>query len=325
MKLQHHFPLPIPQIRARNPYEIFRLQKILDGVEGTKNPSLKVISAIGEGTFSTVYLAYPKHPKEEDATPQRSAVKHIIPTSSPDRILTEVDCLRQAGGRHNVIPLLFCYRIGGDVVLVMPYIRPTKFSELVKVIDLWEMINYIQNLLVAMAHIHKLNIIHRDIKPANFLYDRERQQFGLVDFGLAQQVGEPAPKKASEIFTSRKRLGSSELAAECSPEKQSRQRDPLSNKTNTPESLRQQKEKGRSEHRQRSGATRGTSSEKTPDKSTLKSREPPLAEHYNARGSLKKSPVGSLMDRKYELNPTETAARKKAAMDKQKAVVTPRF
>lgn len=34
------------------------------------------------------------------------------------------------------------------------------------------------------------NIIHRDIKPSNFLYNRDRNEYMLVDFGLAQYVYE---------------------------------------------------------------------------------------------------------------------------------------
>ena len=38
------------------------------------------------------------------------AIKHLVPTSCPDRVLTEVECLRRAGGEANVLPLLFVHR-----------------------------------------------------------------------------------------------------------------------------------------------------------------------------------------------------------------------
>ena len=92
----------------------------------------------------------------------------------------EVDCLRLSGCCSpevtNVLPLLFCHRIKGDVVLAMPYVKPCKFGDLVHVIHLEEARNYMRNLLKALVHIHSLGIIHRDIKPANFLYDRRRQE-----------------------------------------------------------------------------------------------------------------------------------------------------
>lgn len=165
-------------------------------------------SAIGEGTFSTVYLGKPKNSAGGEASASKAdgevALKHLIPTSSPERVLMEVDCLRIAQGRHNVMPLLFCHRVGGDVILGMPVIRPAKFGELIRVVAMKEMLTYMKRLLEALAHIHKLKILHRDIKPANFLYNRQHQQFGLVDFGLAQQMGQATPEK-KEQFTSRKR------------------------------------------------------------------------------------------------------------------------
>ena len=42
---------------------------------------------------------------------ERIAVKHLVPTTSPERIWMELDCLRVANGKENVIPLLFGHRL----------------------------------------------------------------------------------------------------------------------------------------------------------------------------------------------------------------------
>ena len=73
----------------------------------------------------------------------------------------EVDCLRMAGGKANVLPLLFVRRCLGDVILAMPYVETSKFSEVIKTMDFVEMKLYMKNLLLALAHIHSLGIIHR--------------------------------------------------------------------------------------------------------------------------------------------------------------------
>jgi len=148
------------------------------------SPKFSLCEQIGEGTFSTVYLA-------EDAKKKTQlALKHLVPTSKPARIMMEANCMKAARGHPNVVQLLGVWRVQGDVILAMPYLSHCKFIDLVAKIELEEVKLYIANLLAALAHIHKLGIIHRDIKPSNFLYDRQRKKFSLVDFGLAQWESE---------------------------------------------------------------------------------------------------------------------------------------
>jgi len=155
-----------------------RIVKVFKGLPFSHNFELE--QRIGEGTFSTVYLA---SRRDKDV---KIALKHLVPTSKPSRIVMETSCMRSAAGHQNVIRLLGMWRVGGDIVLAMPYIKHSKFSDLIFMMDLSEIQDYIGNLLAALEHIHHLGIIHRDIKPSNFLYDRQQRRYALVDFGLAQ-------------------------------------------------------------------------------------------------------------------------------------------
>lgn len=132
--------------------ECQRLQNLLQRLP-SPCPSLQVQKCVGEGTFSKVYLV-----KDGE---KKLAIKHLVPTASPDRILMEVECLKSAEGKHNVLQLLFVHRSLGNVIFAMPYIECSKFSDVIKTLDHVEARLYMRNLLMALAHIHRLGIIHR--------------------------------------------------------------------------------------------------------------------------------------------------------------------
>ena len=163
-----------------------RIQKIFKQLPLVKQFDLR--DRIGEGTFSTVYLAARKN--RDDV---KIALKHLVPTSKPSRILMETNCMQAAAGHPNVIELLSVWRVEADVVLAMPHVAHARFSELIFDMDLEEIRAYVGNLLAALRHIHRLGIIHRDVKPSNFLYNRVQRRYALVDFGLAQLAGEVRP------------------------------------------------------------------------------------------------------------------------------------
>ncbi|XP_039533906.1 cell division cycle 7-related protein kinase isoform X2 [Pimephales promelas] len=143
----------------------------------------RIIDKIGEGTFSTVYLA---EAQMTDGSRRMFALKHLIPTSHPVRIAAELQCLTVAGGTENVIGVTYCFRKEHHVVIVMPYMEHQTFVDIVGSLSFEDVKHYIFHLLKALRHIHKFGIIHRDIKPTNFLFNQQRREYALVDFGLAQ-------------------------------------------------------------------------------------------------------------------------------------------
>ena len=74
----------------------------------------------------------------------------------------------------------------GSLFIVMDLFEHNRFSDIVMDLHYPEIVDYMRNLLIALRHVHRYNIVHRDIKPTNFLYNRKQARYQLVDFGLAQ-------------------------------------------------------------------------------------------------------------------------------------------
>ncbi|XP_037827645.1 cell division cycle 7-related protein kinase-like, partial [Lucilia sericata] len=91
-------------------------------------------------------------------------------------------------GTDNVVGINCCIRCNESVAFIMPYLPHDRFHDFYNKMDVAEVQFYMKNLLIALRHVHRFNVIHRDVKPSNFLYNRRKRQFLLVDFGLAQQV-----------------------------------------------------------------------------------------------------------------------------------------
>ncbi|EDW76601.2 uncharacterized protein Dwil_GK15544 [Drosophila willistoni] len=146
---------------------------------------------IGSGTFSTVLLGTLQRERSLPETQRRRyAIKHHNPTSHPERILRELECMFRIGGVNNVIGINCCIRYNENVAFVMPYMTHDRFHDIYRNMSLQEVKDYIRNLLIALRHVHKFNVIHRDVKPSNILYNRRTGKFLLCDFGLAQRIAE---------------------------------------------------------------------------------------------------------------------------------------
>ncbi|XP_036610514.1 cell division cycle 7-related protein kinase isoform X2 [Trichosurus vulpecula] len=143
----------------------------------------KIEDKIGEGTFSSVYLATAQLKMGPE---EKIALKHLIPTSHPLRIAAELQCLTVAGGQDNVMGVKYCFRKNDHVVIAMPYLEHESFLEILNSLSFQEVREYMFNLFKALRRIHQFGIVHRDVKPSNFLYNRRLKKYALVDFGLAQ-------------------------------------------------------------------------------------------------------------------------------------------
>lgn len=170
----------------------------------------RLLDRIGEGTFSTVYKAEPlskeayylmgdrvySSPDIKNRKSHRShkkhyvALKRIYVTSSPQRILNELNLLFILSGSPYVAPLLDAVRQDDQIIAVLPYYEHIDFREFYRDLPIAGIKSYMSELLEGLKFVHTKRVIHRDIKPTNFLYDPFKKKGVLVDFGLAEPMKE---------------------------------------------------------------------------------------------------------------------------------------
>ena len=178
----------------------------------------RLINRIGEGTFSTVYKAedllyeHYKNDWDMDAKDEKTngrangkprpryvAIKKIYVTSSPLRILNELDLLHDLRDSPNVCPLITSFRHQDQVIAVLPFFQHKDFRDYYRDMTVSDTRIYFHSLFTALKSVHEAGIIHRDIKPTNFLYSPAQQRGVLVDFGLAEREGTDSSHCACEF------------------------------------------------------------------------------------------------------------------------------
>lgn len=135
----------------------------------------------------------PSRNKQVNTRPKKRAryvaIKKIYVTSSPARILNELNLLHDLRDSEDVCPLITAFRHQDQVIAILPYFQHRDFREYFREMTIMEMRFYFKSLFTALAAVHAHEIVHRDIKPTNFLYNPAQRRGVLVDFGLAEREG----------------------------------------------------------------------------------------------------------------------------------------
>jgi len=170
---------------------VLRLPAQLRGQAMNKYEKLEVI---GEGTFGEVFKC--RHKESNELV----AIKKFKEASEEDETakkvtLREVKLLRALKHEH-IVELKEAFRRKGVLYLVFEHMdqsvmdvleaKPNGVDK-----DIVQVLTF--QLLRALEHCHRHNVIHRDIKPENLLVNSSVDSLRLCDFGCARQIKADVP------------------------------------------------------------------------------------------------------------------------------------
>jgi serine/threonine-protein kinase len=140
---------------------------------------------VGSGGMGTVY-------KIEHQISKRIEAMKILPgglSTDPEQVQRfEREIQVQARLHHpNIAALYTAARDGSSIALVMEYVEGESLQRMLEAgpLPIPTALDFIVQVLSALAYAHSCGVIHRDVAPANIIITRDRIA-KLTDFGLAR-------------------------------------------------------------------------------------------------------------------------------------------
>ncbi|XP_053970665.1 3-phosphoinositide-dependent protein kinase 1 isoform X1 [Hylaeus volcanicus] len=177
-------------------------------VSSTTNPALTTINppthkrtpkdfifgkVIGEGSFSTVYLAKDIHTSKEYAI-KVCDKRHIIKEKKAEYVKREKEVLNMlAGAKHSFVRLFCTFQDVERLYFVLSYAKNGELLPYINKVGSFDIECtkfYSAEILRGLEYLHGLGIIHRDLKPENILLD-ENMHVLITDFGSAKILKDP--------------------------------------------------------------------------------------------------------------------------------------
>ncbi|NTX51117.1 serine/threonine-protein kinase [Myxococcus sp. CA039A] len=146
---------------------------------------------LGQGGFGSVYKAT----RHTSAGTFEFALKRLDPSPFNEdvgkarlRFQREVGAIQKLQHR-GIVPYFDAgFDTEGRPFLVMPRIHGSNIRDAAGIEPYWQRVSFITEVLDALHHAHKNDVLHRDLKPSNIIVRNTDKQPIIVDFGNAYIV-----------------------------------------------------------------------------------------------------------------------------------------
>ncbi|XP_015184862.1 PREDICTED: 3-phosphoinositide-dependent protein kinase 1 isoform X1 [Polistes dominula] len=148
---------------------------------------------IGEGSFSTVYLAKDIHTSKEYAI-KVCDKRHVIKEKKTEYVKREKEVLNMlATAKHSFVRLFCTFQDMERLYFVLSYAKNGELLPYINKVGSFDIECtkfYSAEILRGLEYLHGLGIIHRDLKPENILLD-DKMHLLITDFGSAKILKDP--------------------------------------------------------------------------------------------------------------------------------------
>ena len=164
---------------------------------GDPRENLRNFVKIGEGSTGIVCIADDLHRKQKVAIKQMNLKKQ----QRRELLFNEVVIMRDYH-HQNIVNMLDAYLVEDELWVVMEYLEGGALTDIVTNMHMAEeqIATVCQQVLEALAYLHKEGVIHRDIKSDSILLASDGS-IKLSDFGFCAQVSAELPKRKSLVGT----------------------------------------------------------------------------------------------------------------------------
>ena len=150
---------------------------------GSRLDKYRLVSRLGEGGFATVFGAV------DTIEDRRVALKipderYVGNHQSVEELQREVRIMAKLA-HPGILQLKDARFVDGHFLMVFPLGQETLGDRLCRRTSRAMMVDYIVQMVDAVAYAHQNRVLHRDIKPENFILFPD-QEIRLTDFGLAR-------------------------------------------------------------------------------------------------------------------------------------------